>query len=51
MQRILSTGKCGLWQWQARIEGQIGKFFPDTAREKVYKWANRLTNSRMVTSP
>ena len=25
MQMILSTGKCGLWQWQARIEGRVGK--------------------------
>ena len=27
----------GLWQWQARIEGQIGKVFFDTAGEKVEK--------------
>ena len=37
MQMILPTGKCGLWQWQARIEGQIGKVFFPTEREKSVK--------------
>ena len=36
MQMILSTGKSALWQWQARIKGQIGKvFFRHSGRKNV----------------
>ena len=38
MQIILSTGKCGLWQWQAKIiEGQIGKVFSRHSGRKSVK--------------